>query len=165
MKKTILLTLVALFVCSSMSMAAIKYSFGGSFSTSSYTTQPLLVVNFDDKYDLVAGYQTIAEGSGNDSQTNMVLGGTMWTMKNGPITCGWSGYYVSFATPTGGKASDDTVSGLNLGFTAKTDLVPSVSLRGDAILLSTVSGKAGGADTGGTSIAPHLQLSIVFNFI
>jgi hypothetical protein len=166
MKKTLLLTILSILVLSSISFAVTKWSFGGSFSTNSFSTQPTLVVNFDDKYDLVAGYQTIAQGSGNDQASRLLLGGTMWTFKTGAISCGWSAYYLSNVFPSlGTKAEDNTLTAINIGFTAKTQLVSGVQLRADAILLSSVTGKSGAVDAGGSSICPSLQLSLLFDFM
>ena len=166
MKKALFLVLIFVIAFSTMSSAAaLKWSFGGSFSTSSFSTQPTLVCNIDDKWDVVAGYQSITNGSGNDANSKLLLGGTMWMFSKGSIDCGWSAYYLADAFPNGAKASDNTLTSINVGFTAKTALVSGVTLRGDAILLSSVSGKVSGADAGGSCIAPNLQLSILFDFM
>jgi len=146
-----------------MSFAANKWDFGGAFSTNSYTSQPILVVNIDNKYDVVVGYQTIPGASGQDATSSILLGGTMWTFKTGAINCGWSLYYLSsvFADP----GDDNKLTALSGAFTVKTQLVQDVTLRADAILLSSTSGKVNANDYAGTAISPSLQLSLLFNFM
>ena len=94
MKKTLFFVALLVVALATVSSAAsLKWSFGGSFSTNSFTPQPTLVCNIDDKWDVIAGYQQITNGSGNDSNSMLLLGGTMWLFSKGPVDCGWSAYY------------------------------------------------------------------------
>jgi hypothetical protein len=173
MKKLLLLTLLSLVVLSSMSFAAMKIGVAGSFGTNSWDTQPILVItpgnlkNVD--YDILLGYSSVGVGEDIDTQIGMVVGGTWWLGMNGPINYGMTALYYSQGTTNGGaggdKASDNTITTLDLLFSAKTPIVASLDVRADVLLYSSVGGKSGGADIKDSNqMFSTIQLSLQYDF-
>ena len=174
-KRSLLSTLASILLLTSASLAATPaaaastapvYKWGVGLVITGYYLQPILEVNIDDKYDLVAGYGTQAMGAGNDQSFGLLLGGTMWTYKTGPVDFGWSAYLnIRTRMGMGDSTSDNTVTRIDMGFSAKTKIMPNIYIKGDALLFGIVSGKSVGFDTGGPEIAPIGQLSLIFNFM
>jgi hypothetical protein len=168
MKKVLFLGLALVFVLSSMSLAAIRYGVGGSVGTTSIFTQPTLVVNVDDRYNILLGYKSLGTGDGEEVQTSFLVGGTWYMMKNDTVSAGPSIYYYSQGTNTGGgtKAADYTVTHTILGFTAKAALVSFVDLRADVLLYDSVGGtNAGSSIKGYNQVLSTFQLSAIFYFM
>jgi len=177
MKKLILFTMVFVFMFAGMSSAAaIKLGVIGGFGNNSWYQHPALVItpgNISDvNYDIVVGYYSIGVGEDIDANVGMLLGGTWWVGQKGPITYGPSLVYYTQSTAhsaspliDGDKASDNYITSLNFICSGKTTLIPSVDLRADVVVYSSVSGQ----DTG-DAIKEHnrmldsIQLSLQYNF-
>ena len=173
MKKIFLLALIFVLGLSAMSFAAMNIGAYGSFGTNAWDTQPILVITPGNlktvNYDILLGYSSVGAGDGNDAAVGMLLGGTWWVDRSGPITYGPTLLYYSqgnwSALSGGGKASDNTLTSLDLLFSCKTALLPQVDLRADILLLSSVGGKSGGSDVkDSNTMFDTIQLGIVFNF-
>jgi hypothetical protein len=174
MKKILLLSLVAIFVFSGMASAAMKLGVVGSFGTDAWFTHPGLVItpgnNKSINYDILLGYSSIGTGDGNDANVGMLLGGTWWMGQNGPIAYGPTVVYYSQGivgnpADTNGKAADNTATSLNLVFSAKTALIPSVDVRADVLVYSSVSGQIGGDDIKDSNLMlSTIQLGLQYNF-
>jgi hypothetical protein len=152
---------------------AMKLGLAGSFGTSAWDTQPILVISpenmKDVKYDILLGYSSVGKGEDIDASIGMLLGGTWWAWQSGPISYGPSLIYYSQGTTYNGldgdKASDNTITSLDLIFSVKTTLIPSVDIRADVIVLTSVSGKSGGSDLKSVNtMLDTIQLAIVYNF-
>ena len=156
------------FVLSSMSFAAVQWGVGGSFGTDSIYSQPTLVVNVDNSWDVSLGYKSLGTGDNEEAQTTFLVGATWYLMKNGPVSAGPSLYYYSEGRNTGGgqKAADFTVTHTILGFTAKAALVSNVDLKADVILYDSVGGIYNGSDVKGQNqVLSTIQLSAIFYFM
>jgi hypothetical protein len=156
-----------------MSFAAMKLGVAGSFGTDSWDTQPILVItpgnlkNVD--YDILVGYSSVGVGEDIDAQVGMLVGGTWWLGMNGPINYGMTAIYYSQGITNGGvggdKASDNTITSLDLMFSAKTPIVPSLDARADVLLYSSVAGKYLGDDIKSSNqMLSTIQLSLVYSF-
>ena len=168
MKKALLFGLLMVFVLGSMSFAAVKYGVGGSVGTNSFYSQPTLVVNVDDAYDVVFGYASSGTGDGEEAQNRLLLGGTWYTMKYGTLLAGPSLYYYSKGTNTGGgtKAVDYTETHTILGFTAKGALTSFMDLKADVVVFDGIAGQsAGNAIKGYNTVLSTFQLSGIFYFM
>ena len=173
MKKIFLFAFLSLIVLSSMSFAAMKIGIAGSFGTNSWDTQPILVItpgnlsNID--YDILVGYSSVGMGEDIDAQVGLLVGGTWWLGMNGPINYGFTALYYSQGTTSGAtggdKASDNTITTLDLMFSAKTPLVASLDARADVLLYSSVGGKSFGNDIKDSNqMFSTIQLSLQYDF-
>jgi hypothetical protein len=165
MKKLLLLGFAFIFVLSSLSFAAVRYGVGGSVGTYSIYSQPTLVVNFDDKWNLIFGYKSLGTGDGEEAQNSVLVGGTWYMIKNDTVSAGPSLFYYSNGTNTGGgtKAADYTTTHTILALTAKAALVSFLDLRADVLLYDSVGGKFAGVDVKGyNEILSTFQFSAIF---
>lgn len=165
MKKVLFLGIAMVLVLSSMSFAATRYGVGGTIGTYSIYSQPTLVVNIDDKWNILFGYETKGTGAGEEVQTHMLVGGTYYMFKSDTVSAGPSLYYYSEGKNTGGglKAADYTVTHVILGLTAKVTLIPSLDIKADVLVYDSVAGTFAGAEVGGyNQMFSTFQLSAVY---
>ncbi len=159
----------------------LKIGVVGSFGTNSWFSHPGLVItpgnNKDINYDILVGYSSVGMGEDVDANVGLLIGGTWWVGQSGPITYGPSLVYYSYGTTdfsdtvdthghvVSDKASDNTTTSLNFIFTAKTQLIPSIDLRADVVVYSSVSGKHYGEDLKSyNQMLNTIQVSLVYNF-
>jgi len=173
MKKTLLFGLAFVLIFSTMSSAAMKLGVAGSFGTNAWFAHPGLVItpgNMKDvNYDILIGYSSVGMGEDIDANVGMLFGGTWWIGQSGPITYGPTVVYYSQGICSGqlkgDKSSDNTMTSLDFVFSAKTTLVPSLDLRADVLVYSSVSGQYLGDDIkSSNTMLDMIQLGLVYNF-
>jgi len=172
----------------SMSSAAVKIGVYAPIGIESCTpitdtawyTHPALIITpgnvKDVDYDIFVGYSSVGNGEDIDADTSLILGATWWTGQAGPITYGPSIFYYSqgviefmnggaYGGGSESKASDNTMTSTNLVFSMKTAILPSLDLRADILVLSSVGGKAAGNDIKSfNEMFNTIQLGIAYNF-
>jgi hypothetical protein len=169
MKKAVVLSLVLMLALAGIASAGIGVGAPvllGPAVAGIVTVQPNFVLGIDS-LDIVAGYSSLAQGTGSNAQTHFVVGGAYYLLKNGPVSAGPSLFYVSNGLNTGTqRAEDNTRTNTMIGFSAKAPLASGIDLRTDAILYNMVGGKQGGVEIKDMNqILPAVQLSVVINFI
>lgn len=175
MKKSLLLVLVFVFMFASMSSAAMKLGVVGQFGAATWFNHPGLVItpgNLKDvNYDILVGYSSSGVGKDIEANVGMLIGGTWWMGQNGAITYGPTLVYYSQSLAhndvyPSDKASDNTLTSLDLVFSMKAPLVAGIDVRADVLVLSMVSGRYDDEDVSSSynQTLSTIQLGLQYTF-